>query len=213
MVPFLWFVALYGTEIAADDLVNKREVHGKEHYEACPLTSTDMAAALAYLKFKKIRASFIPSGIPDDYGRELDISFGRVQDAINKARVFGPTYGAKGKKIGLNGEDMRRYIDIGSQISCQYCCRAKTLVRKDGKAACGCAHSIMMRGLTAYLIKNHPQLSNERILDELRNWKITFFPKQTLTAKLQELEKGGEDGVGEVLKEFPDFLPKMVGGC
>jgi hypothetical protein len=80
-------------------------------------------------------------------------------------------------------------------------------------AACGCAHSIMMRGLTAYLITNHPDLSNDRILDELKIWKTTYFPKQTLTAKLQTLGKSGDEGIKEILKEFPEFLPKMVGGC
>ncbi|MEE8423001.1 MAG: hypothetical protein V3S49_00510, partial [Thermodesulfobacteriota bacterium] len=105
------------------------------------------------------------------------------------------------------------YTNIGSQISCQYCCRAKTLVKEDGKAACGCAHSIMMRGLAAYLLKNHPEFSDERILEELNTWKVTYFPKQTLTAKLQEMEKTNEEGIKEILNEFPDFLPRMVGGC
>jgi len=71
----------------------------------------------------------------------------------------------------------------------------------------------MMRGLAAYLIKNHPELSDDQILNELNTWKITFFPKQTLSAKLLELEKAGESGIKELLEEFPDFLPQMVGGC
>jgi hypothetical protein len=182
-------------------------------YRSCPLTTSELSAARAYLKFKKIKAAHIPTGIPEIYGEELNISFDRVQDAINKVRVFGPTYGTKDKKIQLSGGDLNRYVNIGSQISCQYCCKVKTLVRRDGVAACGCAHSIMMRGLTAYLIKNHPLLSDEKILDELNTWKTTYFPKQTLTAKLQIMEKSGDKGVSEILKEFPEFLPKMVGGC
>lgn len=181
--------------------------------EACPFDSSDLAAAAAYIKFKKIKASFFPSGVPDIYGRELNISFDKVQDAINKVRVYGPTHGKGEKKIILTGDDLARYTNIGSQISCQYCCSAKTLVRKDGAAACGCAHSIMMRGLTAYLIKNYPELSDERILKELNTWKIAYFPKHTLTAMLQEMEKTGEEGIKEILQEFPDFLPRMVGGC
>lgn len=185
--------------------------------QVSPKTSSqnvsDLAAATAYLKFKKIKASFFPSGIPDVYGQELNISFDRVQDAINKVRVFGPTYGKEGKKIILTGADLKRYTSIGSQISCQYCCKAKTLVRKDGNAACGCAHSIMMRGLAAYLLKSPPELSDEQILKELNTWKIAYFPKQTLTAKLQKMEKAGEEGIKEILNEFPDFLPRMVGGC
>jgi len=176
--------------------------------------NSDMTgAAAAYLKFKEIRESFSPIGVPDIYGEELNISFDQVQDAIDKVKVFGPTYGEEGKKIVLAGGDLERYINIGSQTSCQYCCGVTTLVEKDGDAACGCAHSIMMRGLAAYLIKNHPELSDEQILEELNTWLITYFPKQTLSAKLQEMEKTGETGIKEILEEFPDFLPQMVGGC
>ncbi|HDZ62245.1 MAG TPA: hypothetical protein ENH40_03770 [Nitrospirae bacterium] len=86
-------------------------------------------------------------------------------------------------------------------------------MRKDGVAACGCAHSIMMRGLAAYLIENHPEITDKQILEELNAWKVTYFPKQTLTARLQEMEKAGEEGIKDILEEFPGFLPSMVGGC
>jgi len=153
----------------------------------------------------------VPAGVPAIYGQELDISFDEVQDAINKVAVYGPTYGKQ--KIELSGDDLQRYISIGSSISCEYCCGAKTLVFKNGEAACGCAHSQMMRGLTAYLIKNHPEMSNEEILNELVSWKRTYFPKQTLSSELKKLEETGEEGIKEILQEFPDFLPQMVGGC
>ncbi|HDZ54125.1 hypothetical protein LCGC14_0196880 [marine sediment metagenome] len=182
----------------------------------CPLPeileNTEEACA-AYLKFKAVKSSLVPSGVPAIYGEELDISFDQVQDAINKVRVFGPTYGQEGKKITFTGADLERYINIGSQTACKYCCGAKTLVRRDGQAACGCAHSIMMRGLAAYLIKNHPELSDDQILEELNTWRITYFPKQTLTEKLTEMEKAGEPGIKELLEEFPEFMPQMVGGC
>ncbi len=168
---------------------------------------------LAYLQFKRIKASLTPVGIPDIYGQELNISFDEVQDAIDKVRVFGPTYGEKGKKIVLGGNDLERYIDIGFKIACEYCCGVRALVKKDGEAACGCAHSIMMRGLAAYLIKNHPEISNEQILEELTKWKATYFPKQTLSVQLQEMERAGVEGIKELLEEFPEFLPQMVGGC
>ncbi len=187
------------------EIKNKIEALSEEIY--------NLRALNPYLRFKEIKDSFIPTGVPDVYGDELNISFDAVQDAINKVRVFGPTYGEEGKKIVLTGADLERYINIGFQTACQYCCGVKTLVREDGTAACGCAHSIMMRGLAAYLIKNHPELSDEQILEELNTWKITYFPKQTLSEKLQEMEKAGETGIKELLEEFPDFLPQMVGGC
>lgn len=221
LVVFIFLLGLTmlpskGVSSGNAELQKDQDISGsafKAESAACDLTSSEVKAARAYLKFKEIKAAHIPTGTPDIYGQELNISFDKVQDAINKVRVYGPTYGKEGKKIQLTGPDLQKYIDIGSRISCQYCCKAKTLVRKDGVAACGCAHSIMMRGLTAYLIQNHPLLSDEKILEELNIWKTTYFPKQTLTAKLQKLEKSGDKGVSEILKEFPDFLPKMVGGC
>ncbi len=177
------------------------------------ISAEDEKELLAYLQFKYIKQSFIPTGVPEVYGEELNISFDRVQDAINKVRIFGPTYGQGSNKIVLAGDDLKRYIDIGFKIACEYCCNVKTLVNKDGSAACGCAHSIMMRGLTAYLIKNHSELTNEEILQELTKWKTTYFPKQTLSAQLFEMEKAGVEGIKELLETFPEFLPQMVGGC
>lgn len=171
----------------------------------------DLAATEAYLKFKQIKAAVLPIGVPEIYGSELDISFEKAQEAIDKVSPFDPTYGAK--KIILVGKDLERYKKIGSQIACEYCCGAKTLVFENGEAACGCDHSQMMRGLAAWLIQNHPEVSDEQILGELKKWKAVFFPQQTLTAKIGEMEKAGEPGIKELLQEFPDFLPKMVGGC
>jgi hypothetical protein len=166
-----------------------------------------------YYRFKEIKASLIPSGVPEIYGKELNISFDLAQDAINKIRLFDPTFGQEGKKIVLKDGELERYIKIGSQTACQYCCGVKTLVDSKGNATCGCAHSAMMRGLAAYLIKNHPEISDEQVLKELNNWKSIFFPRQTLSVKLQEMEKAGEKGIREILEEFPEFLPQMVGGC
>lgn len=174
---------------------------------------SDSDASAAYIKFRKIKKSFIPSGVPAVYGQELSVSFDEVQDAINKIKLFGPTYGSEDKKIVLSGSDLERYIRIGSQTACEYCCGVTTLVEPNGDASCGCAHSIMMRGLSAYLIKNHPNLSDDEILAELNIWKRTYFPKQTLSAELYRLEEAGDSDIAIILKEFPDFLPQMVGGC
>lgn len=175
------------------------------------LSEADIASAAAYLKFKKIKESFIPSGTPAVYGQELGLSFDAVQDAIDKVAPLDLTYGQE--KITLTGTDLERYIKIGSQTSCEYCCGATTLVFEDGSAACGCAHSQMMRGLAAYLIKNHPEFSDEQILKELNTWKITYFPKQTLSSYLEEMKARGEEGIEQLLSEFPEFMPEMVGGC
>lgn len=193
----------YGSSMAGGD--------GSQKEDGCSMSESDLAAAKAYLRFRDIKSSHIPKGVPEIYGKELSVSFDNAQDAINKLRILGPTYG--NKKIVLEGSDLKRYVSIGSKIACQYCCGAKTLVNPDGAAACGCAHSIMMRGLTAYLIKSHPEVSDDRILEELKVWKRTFFPKQTLMAKLLIMKNEGTEGISEIINEFPDFLPKMVGGC
>lgn len=173
--------------------------------------------AAAYIKFKTIKKSFMPAGIPHIYGEELGISFDKVQDAIDKTSGFDPTYGIEGKKIALadlTEAELERYKRIGASIACEYCCGAITLTREDGTAACGCAHSAMMRGLAAYLIKNHSQeFTDEQILEELTMWKRTYFPKQTLSEELDRMAKAGEPGIEQILEEFPDFLPQMVGGC
>lgn len=176
-------------------------------------STEDQAACQAYLRFRELKASVIPSGIPEIYGQELGVSFDEVQDGINKLVPFGPTYGKEGTKIKLEGGDLDRYIRIGQQTACQHCCGVTTLVDDKGVAACGCAHSIAMRGLIAYLIKKHPQTSDEEILAEANKWLATFFPKQTLAAKIDELKKSGDVTAEELLEEFPDLLPQMVGGC
>jgi hypothetical protein len=175
------------------------------------LSEEELSAVHAFLKFRRIKASFIPSGTPEVYGAELGISFDSVQKAIDKVARFGPTYGEE--KIELSGQEFERYKQIASQTSCKYCCGAPALIDQNGRAACGCAHSQMMRGLAAYLIKNHGNLSNQQILDELNAWRAVFFPKQTLAEKMDALEKQGVSGIKEVLEEFPEFLPDMVGGC
>jgi len=171
----------------------------------------DLTEVLAYLKLKEIKKSLISSGVPDIYGSELNINFDKAQEAINRVAPFDLTYG--NDKIYLTADELKRYIDIGSQTACRYCCGAVTLVNPDGSAACGCEHSQMMRGLAAYLIKNHPELSNEQILKELNNWRAVFFPKQTLTDKLAEMEQSGDRDIKQIVAEFPEFLPQMVGGC
>lgn len=185
------------------------------YYQPNPsVNNPDLSEAAAYLKFKEIRKSVTPSGVPEIYGEELGLSFDKVQESIDVMVPFGPTFGQEGKKIVLDSSDLERYKRIGASISCEYCCGVESLTKEDGSAACGCAHSIMMRALAAYLIQNHPnEFTDEEILEQLVKWKAVFFPKQTLVKKLQELEKAGEPGIKEILEEFPEFMPSMVGGC
>lgn len=166
---------------------------------------------VAFLDLKEIQRKFYPSGIPIAYGKELDISFDNVQDAINKVSRYDLTFGSK--RLSLDHKEMERYAHIGMSISCEYCCGVDAITRSNGEAACACEHSQMMRGLTAYLIKEHPKMTNDDILGELLKWKIQYFPKQMLSKFLSSASDIYDYDVEAIMNEFPDFLPEMVGDC
>lgn len=134
----------------------------------------------------------LPKGIPDIYGKELVVSFDDISAATpEKAQQTLNKLGQLDQKIVLSGTGLKRYIAIASQISCEYCCGAESIIFKNGEAACGCAHSAAIRGLAKYLIVNHAnEYSDEQILEELGKWKVLFFPAQ-LTQKAAVLQARG----------------------
>lgn len=123
-------------------------------------------------------SSVIPNGDPKLYGEELGIRYDDVSP--NDPRKADATIAVLKKldlTINLEGENLKRYIGITTQISCEYCCGAKAIVFENGQPACGCAHSYAMRGLAKYLITNHgAQYTDDQILEELGKWKVLFFP-------------------------------------
>lgn len=123
-------------------------------------------------------SEIIPTGTPKIYGKELGISYDDINP--NNARTTESAIAVLANldnSITLTGADLQRYIDIGSQISCEYCCGAKSIIFSNGQAACGCAHSYAMRGLAKYLISNHgTEFTDDEILEELGKWKVLFFP-------------------------------------
>ncbi|MBS3058151.1 MAG: hypothetical protein J4478_02000 [Candidatus Diapherotrites archaeon] len=169
----------------------------------------------------------IPSGVPRVYGSELGISFDDISASNpQKTEATIALLGAfdtqnSGKFITLSGELKQRYIKIASQISCEYCCGAESIIFSNGEAACGCAHSFAMRGVARYLLANHAsEFTDDQILEELGKWKTLFFPtilaqkaavlKQQgieltyinlASNKYRNIEKGAASG------------GSMVGGC
>ena len=121
-------------------------------------------------------SEIIPTGVPAVYGKEIGVSYDDVSP--NNPRLADATI----EKLSayedkeLTQEQMQRYIQIGSSISCEYCCGAKAIIFSSGERACGCAHSYSMRGLAKYLLVNHPDMTDEQILEELGKWKVLFFP-------------------------------------
>ena len=97
-----------------------------------------------------------------------------------------------------------------------------------------------MRGLTAYLIQNYPQLTDEEVTKEVVKWKGLFFPKQMIQRYIQEAQAGqytpdiaallldvdekklkemkaavaasGQQSSGDTSASLNE-LPSMVGGC
>ena len=164
----------------------------------------------------------IPSGVPKIYGNELGISYDDV--SASNSQKADSTIAVLSKfdnSITLTGADKERYITIASQISCEYCCGANSIIRSDGSAACGCAHSYSMRGLAKYLITKHgSEYTDDEILEELGKWKVLFFPgiHETKAAVLKE--KGIETNYINLASNKYRGIEKgtsssggMVGGC
>ena len=170
----------------------------------------------------------MPKGTPPVYGAEIGVKYDdlsasnpNVQATINKlTNLLGGDPGNV-----LKGADLARYEKIGTMIACEYCCGANTLVFANGQPACGCAHSYAMRGVLGYLIKNHPELSDDQILEEIGKWKVLFFPgpEQAKASALQSSNipltyiniasnkyRGAENGVAT---SSGGSGASQVGGC
>lgn len=169
--------------------------------ESCTVPASQSATLSGDEIIAQVAAEVIPTGVPPVYGDELKVSFDSVQDSINRMVPLD--------EISLQGAAQQRYVSVGTEISCEYCCGAQYITTPDGQAACGCDHSFAMRGLAKYLIQNHGnEFSDEGVLAELQKWKATFFPKQTIEEAIQLKAESGEINQS-VLAGMPD----MVGGC
>lgn len=173
-------------------------------------------------------------GTPDGYGQELNVSFDKVSESMEAMLKYDQSEYGNGQ-IKLEGDKLKRYIDIGKRIACEFCCTAKVMVFDDGKAACACKHSQAMRGLAAYLIDRHGnEYSDEQILRELAKWKGVYFPSAMVGKVTRELGTGNyspdvnalltgtdTDKLKKSLKDAPvspsnnnsQPLPGQQGGC
>ncbi|RMD45248.1 hypothetical protein D6829_02810 [Candidatus Pacearchaeota archaeon] len=166
-------------------------------------------------------SEIIPRGVPDVYGSEIGVKYddvspnnpGLADATIEKLRQY--------EGLELNDAQMKRYIKIGTSISCEYCCGARALIFENGQRACGCAHSFAMRGLAKYLLVNHPEMSDDQILSELGKWKVLFFPG-IHEQKAKVLESKGinsKDYINLASNKYRGIekgsagAGEMVGGC
>lgn len=169
-------------------------------------------------------AAIMPRGTPRQYGAELGVSFDNPEAAITALSKYD--------NMALSGDLLQRYINVAGKISCEYCCGAESIIFTNGQAACGCAHSGMMRGLAKYLLKNHASdWTDDQLLEELGKWKTTFFPKQITSKALILAQNGIElNYINLASNKYRDLsklqetkaadtgsglssVPNMVGGC
>ncbi len=165
-------------------------------------------------------AALIPSGTPD-YGAALSVSY---DDPVTSLNILA----GLDRKIpmsSLSEEEKKRYINIGTQISCEFCCGAPSVIDNSGRDLCGCAHAASFRGLSKYMLQSYPELSDDEILMELTRWKSLFYPKNMVEKGVAAVDNGLELtpqvlNDRELLKKIKSNdvssigeLPSMVGGC
>src|SRR3989344_4788687 len=99
-------------------------------------TNTGSSAGIA-TGISSAEAAIIPKGTPEIYGSELGVSYDDVSaNNPSKADATISVLGQLDNKITLQGNDLERYVDIASQISCEYCCGAQSIIfRREDIAA------------------------------------------------------------------------------
>ena len=74
-------------------------------------------------------SGIMPKGTPAIYGKELNVNYDDVSAADpKKADITIKVLGNLDNVITLQGADLDRYIDTVSQISCEYCCGAASII-------------------------------------------------------------------------------------
>jgi hypothetical protein len=217
-------------------LANTKEVMGIESGGPLPSLSAKFKKILSggaklsgNLGDDAVKLAFA-QGVPDTYGPELNVNFDQPAESMSGLKQFDLGYGKN--KPSLSVEEKKRYTDVNLRISCEFCCGAKAIVFENGEASCGCAHSQAMRGLTAYLIKNHgAEYSDDQILRELAKWKGRWYPKQMIQKMTDQIQSGqytpdiaallldvklpkyGANSHSAPVPSDIQNLPSMVGGC
>jgi biopolymer transport protein ExbD len=139
-----------------------------------------------------------PTGTPN-YGEEAGVSYDKVEAGLNTLMGYH-------ESISLSGDDQQRYIKIATtkDTACEFCSGIGNngFGTSDGRIACGCSHNLAFSGLTKWLIKN-TDYSDEQIVEEIKNWKVLFFPQGMLE---EELERRN-------IEPETAGLSSMVGGC
>src|SRR3989344_3035766 len=130
----------------------------------------------------------IPTGTPE-YGTELGVSF---DDPINSLNILAKL-DRQVPTSSLTEEENARFVNVGTKISCEFCCGAPSVIDNTGRSLCGCSHAASFKGLSKYLIKNHPsEWTDDEILLELTEWKALYYPRNMVEKAVAALENGLE---------------------
>ncbi|MBU0531632.1 MAG: hypothetical protein ABIG32_02580 [Candidatus Uhrbacteria bacterium] len=183
----LYFLVISATALNGF-LVSSVHAQAMDSMEMGPEADSATASISGASTEEQVWEQIRPTGVPKIYGEALDVSFDDPVNSMPKLIAYDPNKDAS----VLSEEDLERYVRVGSSISCEYCCGAKTLVFGNGQAACGCAHSKAMRGLTRWLIENS-EMSDEQILFELVKWKTLYFPSASVQKTMYLEEQGRFD--------------------
>lgn len=163
----------------------------------------------------------VPTGTPV-YGAELGVSF---DDPVNSLNILAGL-DSQVPTNSLTEEEKARFINVATKISCEFCCGAPAVIDESGRSLCGCSHAASFKGLSKYLIKNHPdEWADDEILLELTKWKALYYPRNMVEKAVAALENGLELTPAvlndrDLLRKIKagdttsiGDLPSMVGGC
>lgn len=163
----------------------------------------------------------VPTGTPL-YGAELGVSF---DDPVNSLEILAKL-DSQVPTSSLTEEEKARFVNVGTKISCEFCCGAPAVIDESGRSLCGCSHAASFKGLSKYLIKSHPdEWTDDEILLELTKWKALYYPRNMVEKAVAALENGLELTPAvlndrDLLRKIKvgdttsiGDLPAMVGGC
>lgn len=96
---------------------------------AVGIISTQAAPSGIATGISAAEAAIVPKGTPEIYGKELKVSYDDVNaNNPGKADSTIAILGDLDRTIDLAPKDLERYIDITSEISCEYCCGAASII-------------------------------------------------------------------------------------
>src|SRR3989344_8111000 len=119
----VWLIVLVAILIA----FNQYQIYGLTKGSATTGTSSGITTTAAGI-------DVTPKGTPSIYGSELGVSYDGISASNPQlANSIIKKIGDLDNSITLQGDNLKRYISIVSQISCEYCCGAKSIIFSDGK--------------------------------------------------------------------------------